>query len=146
MRSHLQRLSEHSRRADERVSMYLPVANNFSLLESRYQAKHALLLAELQMVLKADEVVTIGHQILLPELHDRPGLPVSARIAQANRFHRTISQGVTAAPRDLFDRQTTFEVHGLLEFMQRHRLRREQRVIEAIVFLFVERAVQVVVS
>src|SRR2546427_6875547 len=146
MSSHLQSLAEHRRRADKRVAMNLPVANEFRLFESRNQTKHALLLAEFQMVLKANEVITVGHQILLPELHHCPGLPLGARIAQANRFHRSVAQGVAAAASDLFDRQTSLEVHRLLEFVKRHRLRRDERVVETIVFLFVEGAVQVIVS
>src|SRR5215831_7758170 len=55
--AHLQSLVEHRRSADESVAVNLSKADEFGLFEPGNQTKHALLLTELQMVLKSNEVV-----------------------------------------------------------------------------------------
>ncbi len=126
--------------------MNLTEAHEFSLLESRNQSQHSFLFAELQMVLETDEVVAIGEQVFLAKLHNRPRLSPIARITQPNRFHWPVAQRVTTPSRELFDWQTSFEVHRLLELVQCYRVGRRQRVIESIVLFLIERAVQVVVA
>src|ERR1700738_2508836 len=130
MIAHLQRLSQHRRRANKRVSMNLPKANEFGLLGAGDTTKHAFLLAELEMVLKTNQVVAVGKQILLPELHNGEGLAIGARIAKANRLHRTVTQGVAPATRKLLDGQAALEVHRLSELVKRNRFGSEQRLVE----------------
>src|SRR5712692_3775290 len=117
--------------------MNLPEANEFSLFESGNQTKHTFLLAELEMVLKTNQVVAVRKHILLSELHDGERLPISARIAKTNRFHRTVTQCVSAASRKLFDGQSTREVHRLFELVRRNRFGGEQRLIEPAVLHFI---------
>ena len=70
VRFHLQRLGKQRGRIDVGVAVNLPVAQEARILESGDQAQDAGLLAELQMILKSDEVVGIGAQIFLAQLHD----------------------------------------------------------------------------
>ena len=49
------------------------------------------------MVLEADEVVAIGAEVFLAELHDGPGRLAGARIAQAHGLHGAEAQRVRAA-------------------------------------------------
>ena len=62
------------------------------------------------MILEADEVVGVGHQILLPELHGRVRLPSRARVSQAHGLHRPEAQSVAAPARKLLNRQTYQEL------------------------------------
>src|SRR5439155_3860209 len=61
--SGLQRRPEKLRRLDIRIPVNLSEAEKFRLLESGNQPEHALLFGEFEMVLEADKVVTVGHQI-----------------------------------------------------------------------------------
>jgi len=72
------------------------------------------LLAELEMVLKAYHIVGIGTQVLLPELYHSVGHLSGARIAQADRLHRTEAQRIAAAAGNLFNRQAALEVVQVL--------------------------------
>src|ERR1051326_9095379 len=98
------------------------------------------------MILEADEVVGVGHQILLPELDGGVRLSSGARVAKSDRLHRPEAQRVAPAPREFFERQTRLEPARLLEALQGHALRRDERVVEARVLLLVHRAVEVVVA
>src|SRR6185436_20362374 len=69
-RTHLQRLGQDRGRANECVPMNLAKADELGLFESRDQAQDAFLFAELEMVLKTDQVIAVGQQVLLPELNN----------------------------------------------------------------------------
>src|ERR1700730_16244560 len=126
--------------------MNLSKANEFGLLETRNQKKHTFLLTDLEMILKTNEVVAVGKQILLPELHNGERLAISARIAKTNRLHRTVTQRVAPATRKLLDGQAALEVHRLFELVKRNRFGAEQRLVEPAVLLYIERTVQIVVA
>src|SRR6185295_20387008 len=98
--------------------MNLAEAYELSFFESRNQTQHPFLLAELEMVLKADEVVAVGQQILLPKLHDCKRHAACARVVQAYGLHRPETQRVAPAPRNLFDGQTALVIHSLLELVK----------------------------
>src|SRR5215207_7578236 len=97
------------------------------------------------MILEADEVVGVGHQILLPELHARVRLAPRPRVSQAHRLHRPVAQRIDPAPRQLFYRQTRLEPARLLETLERDALRADERLVETRVLLLTHRAVEVVV-
>src|SRR5579885_3247628 len=98
------------------------------------------------MILEADEVVGVGHQILLAELDGGVRLAPGARVAQAHRLHRPEAQRVAPAAREFFERQTSLEPARLLEALQGYALRRDERVVEARVLFLRHRAVEVVVA
>ena len=77
--------------------MNLAEAEELRVLQPRNHAQDAGLLAELQMVLEADQVEAIGAQVLLPELHGGPGTAAGARIDQTHGLHRTEAQRIAAA-------------------------------------------------
>ena len=68
-------LVEMGRRVDEGVAVDLPEADEAGVLQARDHPQHALLLAPLHARLEADQVELALGQVLLPELHHRPGAP-----------------------------------------------------------------------
>src|SRR5205085_5915167 len=65
VRFHLQRWTQERWRIDVGVAMNLSIAQESGILQSRDQAQNSCLLAVLQMILKADNVVGVGRQIFL---------------------------------------------------------------------------------
>ncbi len=63
---------------------------------------------------------------------------------EANRFHGTESQGVSAAPRQLLDGQAGLKVIQVFKLVCLNRLGRQERLIEALVLLLAQRTVQIV--
>ena len=63
---HLQSLVQQRRGVDVGIAMDLSIAQEAGILKAGNQPQHAGLLAEFQMVLKADQVVGIRSQIFLP--------------------------------------------------------------------------------
>ena len=66
--------------------MDLSVAQEFGVLQARDHAQNAFLFAELQMVLEADEVITIGAQIFHAQLDAGVGAAACARIEKPMGF------------------------------------------------------------
>ena len=77
---HLQSCCEQRGRVDVSVAVDLAVAQEAGVLEAGDQAEHARLLADLEMILEADEIVGVGSQVLLTELHDGVGHLAGARV------------------------------------------------------------------
>jgi len=92
----------------------LAVAEEAGVFEAGDEAQDAGLLAELEVVLEADEVVAVGAQIFLAELHDGPGVFAGAGIAQAYGLHGAEAEGVAAAAGQHFDGQAAFKVVQVL--------------------------------
>ena len=94
--------------------MNLAVAQKLGVLQPGNHAQDPRLLAEPHVILKSHQVVAVGPQILLPQLHHRIRPPAGARIGQAHRLHRTEAQRIASAPRDLFDRQAGLEIRRIV--------------------------------
>ena len=62
--------------------MNLSEAQEFRLCEAGDHAEDALLFRKSQVILKADQVVAVGHEILEPQLHGRirAGFPVRGSV------------------------------------------------------------------
>src|SRR5579863_2959969 len=105
--------------------MNLPVAEKASVLQSWDHAQHAGLLAKLQMILEADQVVGIGAKIFLTQLNYGVGHSPGTWIYQSDGLHGTKAQRVTAAARDLFDGQAALKIIQLLPITLLDRLRRQ---------------------
>ena len=86
----------------------------------------------------------IARQVVLPQLHRRVRRPARPRIGQAHRLHRSEPQRVGAAMGHHLDRQAAFEEFLLVEVVDRRRFGVDQRVVEALVFLARQRAVQII--
>ena len=110
MRFHLQGRLKQRGRVDVSVAMDLAVTQEPRIFESGNQAQDSGLLSELEMILKSDQVVGVGAQVLLAQLHDGIRSFARAWIAQSHRLHRSEAQSIAAAARDLFDRETAFEI------------------------------------
>ena len=63
---HLQRFLQQCRAVDVGVAVNLAIAEKFRIFQAWDEAQHTRLLAKLQVVLKANKVVGIGAQVLLP--------------------------------------------------------------------------------
>src|SRR6266566_6179688 len=62
------------------------------------------------MILKADEVVAVGAEVLLAELHDGVGPLACFGVGQAGGLHGAEAEGVAAAAGGLFNGEAAFEV------------------------------------
>ena len=124
--------------------MDLAIAQELRILQSRDQPQHPCLIAVFQVILETDEIVRIRALILLAQLHRRVGNLPGARIFESDRLHRTKAQRLASAPGDLLDWQTGLKIVQLLPVLAFDRLRLDQRVIKAVVFLRRERTVNVI--
>ena len=110
MGAELEGLGEQRGGVDVGVAVDLAVAQEGGVLQAGDQAQDAGLLAELQVVLEADEVVAVGAQVLLAKLDDGVGPASGPGVGEADRLHGAEAEGVAAAAGGLFDGQTAFEV------------------------------------
>src|SRR5260370_30279007 len=127
--------------------MDLAEAHELSVFEPRNQSQDPGLLGESQVVLKPDQIVAIGPQVLLPKLDHGIRSAPRSRIVKPHWFHRTEAQGIAATPRELFDRQTRLEVRRAIFFHVRgYALAFEQRLHEAFILFPVEWTVRLIVD
>ncbi len=113
--------------------------------EARDHAEDARLLAVLQLGLKTDHVEQRAELVVLAQLHDGIGLLARlARIGQAERLHRAVTQRLAAALGHDFDRQAAVEIGRRLETAERDLLAGDERVDEGVVLLARQRAIDVV--
>ena len=101
------------RRVDVGVAVDLAVAEEGRVFEAGDEAEDAGLLAELEVVLEADEVVAVGAEVFLAELDDGVGPFAGLRVGEAGGLHGAEAEGVAASAGGLFDGEAAFEV---LEF------------------------------
>ena len=124
--------------------MDLAVAQERCVFQAGDEAQDALLVAELDVVLEADEVVAVGTQILLAKLNDGVWRDLGAGIAQAHGLHAAEAEGIAAAACNLFNGQAAFEVVEFLPLLGFDFVRGDERVVEGVVLLLSEGAVDVV--
>ena len=124
--------------------MDLPVAQEAGVFQARNQPQHARLVAVFQVILKADQVVGVGTQVFLPELHHGVRPAAGARIVQAHGLHGPKAQRVPSAAGNLFDRQAAFKVIQVFPVVALHGLGGDQGIVKAVIFFPGERAIDVV--
>ncbi len=90
--------------------MNLAVAKEARVFETGNQPQNPRLFAELEVVLKAHQVVAVGAEVFLAQLHHGPGRFAGARITQPHRLHGPESQSVAAAAGKNLDGQAALEV------------------------------------
>ncbi len=150
---------------DVGVAVDLAVAEEVRVLEAGDHAQDAGLLAELEVVLEADEVVGVGAEVFLAELDGGVGPAAGLGVGEAGGLHGAEAQGVAAAAGGLFDGKAAFEVlqfgaaggwqvlraveavgRGASQLLRRERLRRVRRraSMKAFVLVLGEGAVDVV--
>ena len=118
--------------------------HELGLFQPRHQPQHARLVAPLDLRLEAHEAEVIAGESVLAQLDDGVGRVAGARIAQPDRLHRAEPQRVAAAVRHHLDRQAALEEHFPVEVVDRRRLGVDERVVEAVVLVAAERAIQIV--
>ena len=124
--------------------MNLAVAQKARVFEAGNEAQYARLVAKLEVVLEADQVVTLGAQIFLSQLNHGPGPLASARIAKAHGFHRPEAQRIAATAGEFFNRQAAFKVIELFPLSGFGGLGGQQGVEKAIVLRAVHGTVDVI--
>ena len=138
---------EQPRRIEKRIAVHHAVAHELRVAQPRYHAEHALLLRKLQVRLESDEVEQRLFRILGAQLHHGPRAAAGARVAQADRLQWAEADRVVPALRHHLDRHAALvdlRVHHV-EIVDRRALRRNERLVKRLVFLFVHRAVDVIV-
>ena len=106
----LEGFGEQAGGVDVGVAMNLTVAQEGCAFEAGDEAEDAGLLAILEVVLEADEVVAVGAEVLLAKLHDGVGPAAGLRVGEADGLHGAEAEGVAAAASGLFDGKAAFEV------------------------------------
>ena len=118
----------------------------FSVGEAGDGAEDADLFRMLQLGLKTDHVEQRAELVVLAQLHDGVGLyrrPM--RVGEAERLHRTVSQGFAATFRHHFDRQAAVEIRRRrLEIAEADFLAGEKRIDEGVVLVVRQRAIDVI--
>ena len=109
MRAKLERLGEQRRRVDVSVAVDLAVADERGIFQAGDEAEDARLLAELEVVLEADQVVAVCAQVFLAQLDDGVGPPAGFGVGEADS-RRAEAERVAAAAGRLFDGQASLEV------------------------------------
>src|SRR5947209_7079351 len=94
--------------------MHLSEPEELCMFKTRDHAEDTRLVAELHVVLKPDEIVTVGALVLLAKLNDRIGPSTRSRIVQSRGLHGSEAKRVLTAPGDLFNWQASFEVRRLV--------------------------------
>ena len=110
MGAELQSFGEEGGGVDVGVAVDLAVAEEGCVFEAGDEAEDALLLAELQMILEADEVVAVGAEVFLAKLDDGVRPATGLGIGEADGLHWAEAEGVAAAAGGLFDGKAAFEV------------------------------------
>ena len=90
--------------------MNLAVAEEGCVFKAGDEFEDAVLFAVLQVILEAYEVVAVGAEVLLTELHGGVGPTARLWVGKAHGFHGAEAEGVAAAAGGLFDGETAFEV------------------------------------
>ena len=124
--------------------MHHAESHELGLLQPGNHSKHARLLTPLELCLETHEAVVIAREVVLAELHRGIRRTACTRIHQPDRLHRPETQRIDAAMRHHFDRQAPFEELLVVEIMDGRRLGVNERVVELLVLLPRQRAVQVV--
>src|SRR5262249_6735913 len=134
-----------ARAVDEGVAVKPAKARELRVLQARYGAEDARLLAVAELGLKADHVVERAERVVLAQLYDGIGFLVRrVRIGEADRLHRSKAQGFGSALRHHLDRQTAFEIGRLLELLELGFLACKQRCYEGVILRLIERAIDVI--
>src|SRR5581483_6826909 len=132
------------RRMDVGIAVDLPVAQKARVLQPRDHAENPRLLGKAEMVLETDNIVGVGAQVFLPQLHYCIRTLPSARVDQPHRLHRPEAQRIPPPPGDLLNRQAAFEIVQVFPIVSLDRLRRDQGVVEAVVLFFGQGTVDVI--
>ena len=98
---------------DVGVAVDLAVAEEGGVFEAGDEAEDAVLLAVLEVVLEAYEVVGVGAEVFLAELDYGVGPLPCFGVGEAGGLHGAEAEGVAASAGGLFDGEAAFEV---LEF------------------------------
>ncbi len=116
--------------------MNLAVAQKPGAFQPGDQTQYTRLLAKFQVILESDQVVRIGAEIFLPQLHRSIRNSAGARVLESDWLHRAETQRVASAPGDFFDGQAAFKVVQVFPAFLLNRLCREKCIVEPIVFFF----------
>src|SRR5690606_13457190 len=109
-----QRLVEELRRIDEGVAVEAAEPREFGMLEGGNGAEQPDLLGMLELGLEPDHVPQGAERIVLAELDDCMGPAPCARIVEADRLHRAVTQRILAPFRHHLDRHAALEIGSVL--------------------------------
>src|SRR5438270_10859597 len=119
---HLERLAQKRGSVDVGVAMNLTVTDESGIFQPGNQPQNTRLLAELQVILKSDQIVRVRTQIFLAQLDHRMWHQPGTRVFQSDWLHRADAQRIPRTASDLYNRQAALEVIQLLPVALFHRL------------------------
>ena len=113
-------------------------------MQRRDHRKYALLLGELEVRLKADEIIDRAQRVVLSELYNSVRLFARLRVLKAHRLHRAVAERILAPARHDLDRHTAFEDVLVLKTVHGRFLSSLQCFHKGDVFVFFHRAVDII--
>ena len=138
-------LRQNFRAFQKGVAVHDAVPHKFGVLQAGDHAEHPFLFAPFQVGLEADEVIERAGRVLGAQLDGGPGAVAGARVAQTDGAQGAEPDRIRAAGGHDLNRHTAL-VDGqvAVKVVERRALGGNERRVERLVFLFIERAVQVV--
>ena len=138
-------LCQNFRALQKGVAVHDAVPHKFGVLQAGDHAEHPFLFAPFQVGLEADEVIERAGRVLGAQLDGGPGPVAGARVAQTDGAQGAEPDRIRAAGGHDLNRHTAL-VDGqvAVKVVERCALGGNERRVERLVFLFIERAVQVV--
>ena len=121
-------------------------AHELRFFQAGNRAENTPLFGVGHLGLKSDQPPQCSGPVVLPQLNNRMRAGAATRVGQADRFHRTVGQGVFAAPGHFLNRQTTLEVATLLERLFRDLFRGQNVVNEAVILGLREGTVEIIIA
>src|SRR5947209_3025783 len=98
------------------------------------------------MILKTHQIVAIGHQVFLTQLHGSIRNSTGLWIDQPDWFHWAKSKRVATSAGHFFDRQTAFKILSVFEAVKRYLFRRHQCIVKPLILLFRKWAIDVIIT
>ena len=106
----------------------------------------ALLFAEGQVGLEANQVIGGLLLVLGAQLNCRPGTATGARVGEPDGLHGAKADGILARARNLLGRLAGLEQVPALKVLEHHAIGRGERFDKGLVLFLVERGIQIVAT
>ncbi len=133
------------RRVDESIAVKTAEADELGVRQTGNQPKDAALFGIGHLGLETDQIVEGSFPVFLTQLNHCVRAPAGARIAQSDCAHRSKGQSCSAAISHFFNRHAAFKRYETLKVVRRHTIGAPQRADESIVFLSLERQVEIII-
>ena len=134
------------RRIDKGVAVHDAVAEELGVLQAGNHMEDALLFAEGQVGLEANQVIGGLLLVLGAQLNCRPGTATGARVGEPDGLHGAKADGILARARNLLGRLAGLEQVTALKILSTTRIGRGECLDKGLVLFLVERGIEIVAT